>query len=71
MRKVEIVKPREVQIKPFVLEAFIEYKNAVYPQEGISKKTLKELAERLGLMYSKEALDLAQKLLEVYIKEKR
>ena len=67
MKKVEIVKSSEVEIKPFILNDFIQKKEQVIKAEKVSKKVLKQLAKELGLKYNDEQLQSAKKLFEAYL----
>ena len=62
-----LAKASEVEVKPFVLEAFIGQESRSEREEKVSKKRLKALAKELGLRYSDEELQSAKKLLEAYL----
>jgi hypothetical protein len=67
LKKVEVVKANEVEIKPFVLSDFIHNKEDEYSIEKISKKELKKLAKEIGLKYSDEQIQFTKKLIEAYL----
>lgn len=73
MRKVEVVKAGEVEVKPFILDDFIQ--NSVEEarteaskkaNKKVSKKELKSLAKEMGLNYSDDEIQAIKKLIEAY-----
>lgn len=77
MRKVEVVKAGEVEVKPFILNDFIQ--NSVQEarteakkemskkaNQKVSKKELKSLAKEMGLNYSDDEIQSIKKLIEAY-----
>ena len=71
MRKIEVVNPSEVEVKPFILNKFIQKKEPIIKNEQennkVSKKVLKQLAKELDLDYSDEQLKSSKKLFEAYL----
>ena len=47
MKKVNVVKSTEVEVKPFMLDDFIQVKQKHVNIEKITKKTLKKIADEL------------------------
>ena len=73
MKKVEVVKAGEVEVKPFVLNDFIQNSVQEAQQEiskkaskKINKKALKSLAKEMGLNYSDDEIQAIKKLIEAY-----
>jgi hypothetical protein len=64
---VEVIKASEVEVKPFVLDDFIQSKAKSSSMEKISKKELKSLAEKLGLDYNDAKIEFAKKLMTAYL----
>jgi len=71
MKKVMVVKSSEVEIKPFILDHFIQDKEPYATMNKVSKKELKELAEELGLHADESHLTFAKKLFNAYIKRNK
>ncbi len=67
MKKVEVVKAREVEIKPFRLSDFTRNRENIYNIEKVSKKELKRLAKKIGLDHSDEQIQFTKKLIEIYL----
>lgn len=70
MKKVEIVKANEVEVKPFILDDFIQPEAEPTMMKKITKKELKHLADDLGLAYDDAQIVFAKKLLSAYIRGK-
>ena len=70
MKKVEIVKANEVEVKPFILDDFIQSEAEPTMMKKITKKELKNLADDLGLAYDDAQIVFAKKLLSAYIRGK-
>ena len=70
MKKVEVVKASEVEVKPFILDDFIPHKAAYSSMNKVTKKELRSLAEELGLAYDDAQIIFAKKLTNAYM-EKR
>lgn len=70
MRKVEVVKPSEVEVTPFVLQDFTTHDTEAVVSEPVSKKELKVLAKELGVAYNDESIGLARKLINAYMKKR-
>ncbi|PHS34024.1 MAG: hypothetical protein COA92_03035 [Sulfurovum sp.] len=68
MKKVEVVKSSEVEIKPFILKDFTQGKEMHGSMKKVSKKELKHLADLLGLSYDDAQLVFSKKLLNEYLK---
>ena len=67
MKKVEIVQSNEVEVKPFILEDFIQDKDRHSMMGKVTKKELKKLADDLGLAYDDAQIVFTKKLLNAYI----
>ena len=67
MKKVEVAKAKEVEIRPFIVSDFIYNRENEHRAEKVSKKELKRLAKEIGLEYSDEQIQFAKKLIEVYL----
>jgi len=67
LRKVEVVKSSEVEIKPFILDEYIHEKEEFIQIKKVSKKVLKQLAKELDLNYDDEQLRSSKKLFEAYL----
>ena len=67
MKKVEVVKANEVEIKPFILSDFTQNIENRDRREKVSKKTLKKLAKEIGLEYSDAQIQFTKKLIEIYL----
>jgi len=69
LRKVEVVKAGEVEVKPFILNDFIQnpgQKEKTEMSKKISKKELKSLAKEMGLNYNDAEIQAIKKLIEAY-----
>lgn len=71
MKKVEVVKADEVEVKPFILNDFTQNEASSVSMKKITKKELKDLAASLGLVYDDEQIVFAKKLLSAYLIGKR
>lgn len=71
MKKVEIVASSEVKVQPFILDDFINQKAVHHLQKKVTKKELKDVADRAGLVYDEAALVFAKKLLNAYLAGKQ
>ena len=67
MKKVEVVKAKEVEVKPFIVSDFIEIKKKTDRSEKVSKKELKRLAKEIGLDHNDEQIQFTKKLIENYL----
>ncbi len=67
MKKVEVVKANEVEIKPFMVSDFTQSKEKTDRSEKVSKKELKRLAKEIGMRYNDEQIQFAKKLIEIYL----
>ena len=67
MRKIEVVKAGEVEVKPFIVDDFIPDKAAYSSIHKVTKKELRNLAEDLGLAYDDAQLVFAKKMMNAYI----
>ena len=70
MKKVEVVKPSEVEVTPFVLQDFTANDVETIVSEPVSKKELKLLAKELGLAYDDEHIAFTKKLINAYMKKR-
>ena len=67
MKKVNVVKSIEVEVKPFMLDDFTQNKETPASMKKVTKKELKALADNLGLEYDDEKITFSKKLLNVYL----
>jgi len=67
LRKIEVVKAGEVEVKPFIVDDFIPDKAAYSSMYKITKKELRNLAEDLGLAYDDAQIVFAKKMMNAYI----
>ena len=67
MKKVEVVKANEVEIKPFIVSDFIQSKEKTDRSEKVSKKELKKLAKEIGLDHNDDQIQFTKKLIEIYL----
>jgi hypothetical protein len=63
LKKVTVVKPNEVEVKPFILNDFMQSNTTKSSMKKISKKELKTIADRLKLRYSEKEIIFAKKLI--------
>jgi len=70
LKKVEVVKPSEVEVTPFVLQDFTANGTETVASEPVSKKELKSLAKELGLAYDDEHIAFTKKLINAYMKKR-
>jgi hypothetical protein len=69
LKKAKIVKSDEVEVEPFVLADFIQHKAPLDMMKNVTKKELKLLAQRVGLVYDDAQIVFAKKLLRAYLAE--
>lgn len=67
MRKIEVAKVNEVEVKPFILDDFTQSKAKSSTMRKVSKKELKSLAKKLGLDYNDEQIEFTKKLMTEYL----
>lgn len=67
MKRVEIVKANEVEVKPFILDDFTQHKAPYSMIKKVTKKELKNLADDLGLTYDDAQIVFTKKLLSAYL----
>ncbi|MDM5263010.1 hypothetical protein PF327_02255 [Sulfurovum sp. XTW-4] len=67
MKKVEVVKADEIEVKPFILDDFIEHRVQHTMMNKVTKKELKHLADELGLVYDDTQIVFTKKLLNAYL----
>jgi len=70
LRKVEVVKSKEVEVKSFSLDDFTQSKAKSSSMGKVSKKELKSLAKKLGLDYSDEQIEFTKKLITAYLADR-
>ncbi len=64
-----MLKATKVEVKPFILEDFIDYKEQAVYIKKIEKSNIKTLAKALNLEYDNDKIVFAQKLINAYIDE--
>jgi len=62
-----VVKANEVEVKPFVLDDFIQKDLKQDMTKKVTKKELKHLADDLDLVYDDTQIVFAKKLLNAYL----
>lgn len=62
-----MVKADEVEVKPFILDDFIQHKVQQNTMNKVTKKELKNLADDLGLVYDDAQIVFTKKLLSAYL----
>lgn len=67
MKKVKVVKSHEVEAEAFVLTDFIQHEARNGTMKKVTEEELKNLAERLGLVYDDAQIVFAKKLLSAYL----
>ena len=67
MKKVEVVKANEVEVKPFILDDFTQDKVQHSMMNKVTKKELKKLADDLGLAYDDAQIVFTKELLNAYL----
>jgi len=67
VKKIEVVKANEVEVKPFVLDDFIQKDLKQDMTKKVTKKELKHLADDLDLVYDDTQIVFAKKLLNAYL----
>jgi 2-hydroxy-3-keto-5-methylthiopentenyl-1-phosphate phosphatase len=64
---VKIVKSTKVKIKPFILSDFTQTKAMRGSIKKITKKTVKNLANELGLAYDEKQIAFTKKIMTEYL----
>jgi hypothetical protein len=67
VKKIEVLKANEVEVKPFVLDDFIQKDLKQDMIKKVTKKELKHLADDLDLVYDDRQIVFAKKLLNAYL----
>ncbi len=67
MKNVEVVKAIEVDIKPFLLNDFINKLNKKAIVDTVSKKELKSLAKKNNIKYNDEQIQFAKDIIAAYL----
>ena len=62
-----MVKASEVKVTPFVLDDFMQVKQRHGSMTKITKKSLKNLADDLGLSYDDKQIGFTKKLITAYL----
>jgi hypothetical protein len=65
-----VVKNTEVEVKPFMIDDFIQVKQKHVSIEKITKKTLKKIADDLKLDYNDKEIVFTKKLITAYLKDR-
>ena len=71
MKKIQIVKADEVEVKPLVLDDFIQDEVKQSMMKKVTKKELKHMADELGLDYDNAQIIFAKKLISAYVSGKQ
>jgi hypothetical protein len=67
LKQAEVVRADVVEVKPFILDDFIQHKVQHSMMNKITKKELKHLADDLGLVYDDSQIIFTKKLLNAYL----
>ena len=67
MKKIQIVKADEVEVKPLVLDDLIRDEVKQNIMKKVTKKELKHMADELGLDYDDAQIIFAKKLVSAYV----
>ena len=70
MKKITVVKSTEVEVKPFMLDDFIQIHQACNTEEvskKVTKKELKIIASDMQLDYSDADITFGKKLINAYL----
>ena len=70
MKKIQIVKADEVEVKPLVVDDFIRDGVKQSMMKKVTKKELKHMADELGLDYDNAQIIFAKKLISAYVSGK-
>ena len=70
MKNVTPVNGSEVEVKPFILNDFIDGKKGNIQQNTIGKKEINRLAEEIGLHPTEDQIDFAKKIISLYLAQK-
>jgi hypothetical protein len=74
LKKVKVVKNSKVEVRPFILQNFIQSKEMpatmdTISMKKVSKKQLKNIADSLGLSYDDAQISFSKKVLNEYLKQ--
>lgn len=70
MKKVEVVKSSQVNVRPFILQSFIQPKEMPATIiKKVTKKELMNLADSLAITYEDVQISFSKKLLNAYLKQ--
>ena len=69
MRRVEVVKAHEVEVKPLDPRAFTMEFSQRKTLKTVTKKEIREMADTLGISYDETQITFAKKLMNAYIKK--
>ena len=69
MRKIEVVRAEEVEVKALDLHRFTVRHRLEKISRRVSKKELKKIAEDLGLAYDDARISFAKKLMNAYMEK--
>jgi len=67
LKKIQIVKADEVEVKPLVLDDLIQDEVKQNMMKKVTKKELKHMADELGLDYDDAQIIFAKKLVSAYV----
>ena len=70
MKNVEVVKAAEVEVKPFILSDFIHNSVSNDSFKAVSKKELKMVAKKAGLVYTDDQIQFAKKIITAYLAQR-
>jgi hypothetical protein len=71
LKRIEVVNVNEIEERPFILNDFTQNEASCVSMKKITKKELKDLAGRLGLVYDDAQIAFAKKILSAYLTGKR
>jgi len=67
MKNILLVKKSEVKIKSFNLDDFTKERTSEIKVKKITKKSLKDLADELGLEYDDKKIAFTKKMMTAYL----
>jgi hypothetical protein len=70
LKKVEVLKANEVNVKAFILRDFIQKKEPISAMRTVSKKEIKALAKEIGIEHTDEEIRFAKKIITAYLAQK-
>jgi len=70
VKNVTIVNGSEVEVKPFIVDDFMDRKKVNIRQNTVGKKEINRLAKEIGLDPTEDQIDFAKKIISAYLAQK-